>query len=136
MLRKLILLFIWSVCYTFTLYAQGVEWLSLTKIKATEQVVLKACFESDSLPTETKLTVVSGYNTQVYVNNRNVSTSICQPFHLSKDTLFAIQSYAIKRFIKPHNNTITIVRCYSIACYGIMATKTLTQRRLERSFYA
>lgn len=109
MLRKLTLLLLWSVCNTLTLYAQSVEWLSLTKIKATEQVVLKACFEVDSLPTETKLTVVSGYNTQIYINNRNVSTSICQPFHLPNDTLFAIQSYAIKRFIKPHNNTIIIV---------------------------
>ena len=77
MLRKLTLLLLWSVCNTLTLYAQRVEWLSLTKIKATEQVVLKACFEGDSLPTETKLTVVSGYNTQIYLDNRNVSTSVC-----------------------------------------------------------
>ena len=96
---------------SFALKAQegGAYWITPFRQCFAEEVVFVRNLFLESKSLKAQITIASEQQFTLFVNQRNVSIAVLEPFRSSPSLSVKAQSYDITHFLHPGNNTIAIV---------------------------
>lgn len=96
---------------SFALKAQegGIYWITPSRQCFAEEVVFVRNLPLESKSLKAKITIASEQQFTLFVNQRNVSTAVLEPYRPSSPLSVKAESYDITHFLHPGNNTIAIV---------------------------
>lgn len=93
----------------------GLRWMSCPAPDDSSEVWFRRTFVSDGRPRHVSVAVASTGRFVLYVNGRNVSTSLYMPHRAVGDTSAVSVEVDVTRFLRRDSNTVAVLYCPSSA---------------------